>query len=99
MKIVAAIARYFLGLVFFVFGLQNFLNFMHAPLPPGAAGEFLGLLVTTHYAYVIGAVMLVSGILFLANRFVALGLVLLGPISSTSLCFIFAWTSRILERA
>lgn len=76
-----------MGAVFLIFGLQNFLNFMHAPLPPGNAGEFLGLLVSTHYAYVIGAVMLISGILFLANRFVALGLVLLGPILFNILVF------------
>ncbi len=51
------------------------------------AGEFLGLLVSTHYAYVIGAVMLISGLLFLANRFVALGLVLLGPVLFNILVF------------
>ncbi len=35
MKIVAIIARILLGLTFLVFGLNGFLNFMHAPLPPG----------------------------------------------------------------
>jgi|SRR5580658_6353564 putative oxidoreductase len=87
MKIVAMIARYLLGLAFLVFGLNNFLKFMNGPLPPGPPGEFLGLLVSTHYAYVIGALMVVSGILFLVNRYVGLGLTLLGPILFNILLF------------
>ena len=87
MKIVGAIARYLLGLMFLVFGLNNFFNFLHGPLPPGTAGEFLGLLVSTHFAYAVGAVMGISGILFLFNRYVALGLVLLGPVLFNILVF------------
>jgi hypothetical protein len=87
MKIVGAIARYLLGAAFLIFGLQNFFNFLHAPLPPGQAGEFLGLLVSTHFAYAVGAVMGISGLLFLFNRFVALGLVLLGPVLFNILLF------------
>jgi hypothetical protein len=87
MKIVAMIARYFLGLMFVVFGLNLFLDFLHGALPPGPPGEFLGLLVSTHFAYAIGAVMLTSGILFLINRYVALGLTLLGPVLFNILVF------------
>jgi uncharacterized membrane protein YphA (DoxX/SURF4 family) len=87
MKVVSAIARYLLGLMFLVFGLNLFLNFLHGPLPPGPPGEFLGLLASTHFAYAIGAVMLVSGILFLINRYVALGLTLLGPVLFNILVF------------
>jgi len=87
MKIVGAIARYLLGLMFLVFGLNEFFYFLHAPLPPGTAGEFLALLVSTHYAYAIGAVMGFSGILLLFNRYVALGLVLLGPVLFNILVF------------
>jgi putative oxidoreductase len=68
MKIVYAIARYLLGLLFLVFGLNNFLLFMSGPLPPGAAGQFAGLLMSTHYSYVVGAIMVISAILFLVNR-------------------------------
>jgi putative oxidoreductase len=88
MKIVAMIARYLLGLMFFVFGLNMFLNFIPTgPLPTGQAGAFFGVLFVTHYMYVIGAVMVVSGILFLVNRFVPLALVLLGPVLVNILTF------------
>ncbi|MHB1745257.1 MAG: hypothetical protein ACYCPO_09700 [Acidobacteriaceae bacterium] len=50
MKIVAILARILLGLMFFVSGLNGFLNFMHAPLPPGLAGTFLTTLVARRFA-------------------------------------------------
>jgi putative oxidoreductase len=88
MKIVAAIARYLPGLIFLVFGSNMFLNFLpQPPPPPGAAGEFSGLLLTTHYVYAVGAVMVVSAILLLANRFVGLALVLLAPVLVNILLF------------
>lgn len=88
MKIVAMIARYLMGLMFFVFGLNLFLNFIPpGPLPTGQAGQFFGVLLATHYMYVVGAVMVVSGILFLVNRFVPLALVLLGPVLFNILTF------------
>jgi putative oxidoreductase len=88
MKIVGAIARYLLGLMFLVLGLNMFLNFIPSgPLPTGQAGVFFGVLFATHYMYAVGAVMVVSGILFLLNRFVALGLTLLGPVLVNILLF------------
>jgi hypothetical protein len=88
LKIVAIVARYLMGLMFLVFGLNMFLNFIPSgPLPPGQAGQFFGVLMATHYMYVVGAVMVVSGILFLVNRFVPLGLVLLGPVLVNILVF------------
>jgi len=81
MKIAAMIARYLLGLMFFVFGLNMFLYFIPmGPMPTGLAGQFTAALIAAHYFYVVGAVMVVSGILFLVNRFVGLGLTLLGPV-------------------
>src|ERR1700758_3416211 len=79
-KIVGAIARYLLGLIFLVFGSNNFLHFLNAPLPPGQAGQFAGLLFATHYFYVVGVIMVISALLLLSNRFVGLGLTLLGPV-------------------
>ena len=93
MKIVAAIARSLLGLIDLVFGSNMFLNFVPQPPPgtgsrgPGAAGEFSGLLLSTHYVYAVGAVMVVSAILLLANRFVGLALVLLAPVVVNILLF------------
>jgi putative oxidoreductase len=88
MKLAGAAARYMLGLMFLVFGLNDFLNFIPmGPMPAGPAGVFAGLLLTTHYVYAVGAVMVISGILFLINRFVPLGLVLLGPVLVNILLF------------
>jgi hypothetical protein len=53
-------------------------------MPPGLAGQFTAALIAAHYFYVVGAIMVISGILLLVNRFVGLGLTLLGPCCSTS---------------
>ena len=88
MKIAATIARYLLGLGFTVFGLNMFFNFIPAPPPPpGYAGQFSMLMMATHYMYAVGSVMVVSGLLFLANRYVALALVLLAPVLYNILIF------------
>jgi putative oxidoreductase len=81
MKIVSTIARFLLGLVFVVFGLNGFLNFIPAPPPPtGIAGQFAGALFLSHYLLVIMFIQLLGGILLIANRFVPMGLTLLGPV-------------------
>jgi putative oxidoreductase len=80
MKIAALIARILLGLVFVVFGLNGFLNFLKGPLPSGVAGQFLGALMQSHFVLVISAVELAGGVLLLVNRYVPLALVLLGPV-------------------
>jgi hypothetical protein len=81
MKIAAMIARYLLGLMFLVFGSNMFLQFIPmGQLPPGVAGQFTAALFAAHYFYVVGAIMVISGVLLLVNRFVGLGLTLLGPV-------------------
>ena len=88
MKIAAMIARYLLGLMFLVFGSNDFLHFIPmGPMPPGAAGEFARLLIATHYMNFAGLIMVVSGILFLVNRYVPLALVLLAPVLVNILLF------------
>ncbi|MGO9775094.1 MAG: hypothetical protein ACLQGT_14035 [Terracidiphilus sp.] len=88
MKIVAMIARLLLGLMFLVFGSNVFLNFIPmGPMPAGLAGQFMTALVAAHYFYVVGAIMVVSAILFLVNRFVGLGLTLLAPVLFNILLF------------
>lgn len=87
MKIASMISRLLLGLVFVVFGLNGFLHFIKAPMPEGIAGQFAGALFGTKYYVVIFGVQLIGGILFLVNRFVPLGVVLLGPIIVNILCF------------
>ena len=81
MKIVGTIARYLLGLMFLVFGSNMFLHFIPmGEMPPGLAGQFTAALFAAHYFYVVGAIMVISGILLLVNRFVPLALALLGPV-------------------
>jgi len=80
MKMVALIARILLGLIFFVFGLMGLLNLMPKQMIPGVGGVFMGILLSTRYFYVIKCIEFVGGAMLLLNRYVALGLVLLGPI-------------------
>jgi putative oxidoreductase len=87
MKIPALIARILLGLVFLVFGLNGFLHFMNGPLPSGLAGQFLSVLVQSRYDLVVSAVQVAGGTLLLANRYVPLALVLLGPVIVNILFF------------
>lgn len=81
MKILTLITRILLGLIFVVFGLNGFLNFLSmGPLPTGLAGQFIGALFLSHYFWVVAALQIAGGALLLVNRFVPLGLVLLGPV-------------------
>jgi putative oxidoreductase len=81
MRVLTLIARLLLGLMFLVFGLNGFLNFLNmGPAPTGLAGQFIGALFQSHYYWVIAALQVVAGVLLLINRYVPLALVLLGPI-------------------
>jgi putative oxidoreductase len=81
MKIASVIARYLLGLIFLVFGLNGFLHFIPMPPPKGAlAAQFGGVIFASHYWVVVFGVQVIGGILLLVNRFVVLALVLLGPV-------------------
>ncbi|HJL06104.1 MAG TPA: DoxX family protein [Polyangiaceae bacterium LLY-WYZ-15_(1-7)] len=74
-------ARLLLGLIFFVFGLNGFLQFLPMPELPAPAGSFMGALAATGYFFpVLKATEVVGGLLLLSNRFVGLALVLLAPI-------------------
>jgi putative oxidoreductase len=81
MKIAALIARILLGLIFFVFGLNGFLKFIPmGTLPSGLAGQFLTVLLQSHYVLFVSAFQLAGGALLLVNRCVPLALTFLGPV-------------------
>jgi len=81
MRIATLIARVLLGLLFTVFGLNGFFHFLPMTPPAGKlAGEYIGALFLSHYMVPVFMLEIVGGALLLANRFVALGLVLLGPV-------------------
>jgi len=98
MKIVALIARILLGLIAFVFGLNGFLQFMPmGPMPTGLAGQFIGALFQSHYFWVVAGLQVIGGALLLINRYVPLGLVLLGPVIVNILCYhLFLFPSGFL---
>lgn len=78
MKVVSIIARYLLGLIFTVFGLNGFLNFIHQPPPTNPlAMQFFVSISASHYAAFFFAVQLIGGLLLLLGYFVPLALTLL----------------------
>jgi putative oxidoreductase len=76
----SVIARYLLGLIFLVFGLNGFLRFIPMPPPKGLAAQFGDAIFASHYWVVVFGLQVLGGLLLLLNRFVVLALVLLGPI-------------------
>jgi len=81
MKIAALIARILLGLIFLVFGLNGIVPFIpRGPMPTGAAGQFAGALMQSHYTLIVAGLQVIGGVLLLVNRYVPLGLVILGPV-------------------
>jgi uncharacterized membrane protein YphA (DoxX/SURF4 family) len=81
-------ARVLLGLMFVVFGLNGFFQFI--PLPPheGAAAEFMGGLAAAGYFFPLLKITEIAvGVALLANRFVPLALVVLAPITVNIVAF------------
>src|SRR5580658_10205309 len=68
-------ARLLLGLVFFVLGLNGFLQFLPTPPAPERATAFVGALIATGYMFpLIKSVEVICGALLLSNRLVPLAL-------------------------
>jgi uncharacterized membrane protein YphA (DoxX/SURF4 family) len=81
MRLIVPVARVLLGLVFLVFGLNFFFQFMPMPPMAGPAGAFAGALFATGYMFpLIKVTEILGGLMLLSGRFVPLGLVLLAPI-------------------
>jgi putative oxidoreductase len=87
MKSASAIARYLAGVIFLVFGLNGFLNFIPLPPPGGIAGQFMGALYASHYLWVIFAFQVIAAVLLLVNRFVPLAVAVLAPVIVNILVF------------
>jgi putative oxidoreductase len=87
MKTAAAIARFVLGLVFVVFGLNGFLNFMPMGPVPALAGQFGGALIQSHYMAVVLALEIVSGLFLLTNSYALLATTFVAPIIVNILLF------------
>jgi hypothetical protein len=87
MRTASAIARYLAVVIFLVFGLNGFLNFIPMPPPGGIAGQFMGALYASHYLWVIFAFQLAAGILLLVNRYVPVAVAVLAPVIVNILTF------------
>ena len=78
MRMIAIVARYLLGLIFTVFGLNGFLNFIHQPPPANPlANQFFVSVSESHFAAFFFAIQLLAGLLLLSGYFVPLALTLL----------------------
>jgi uncharacterized membrane protein YphA (DoxX/SURF4 family) len=78
MKTVSIVSRYLLGLIFVVFGLNGFLNFIHQPPPANPlALQFFIAISASHFAAFFFAVQLLGGLLLISGFFVPLALTLL----------------------
>lgn len=82
-------AQILLGIALIVFGSNKFLNFL--PLPEGTpegAMSFFGAMINTGYLfYLVGLVEVVTGLLFLTNKWVPFGLILIAPVLVNILLF------------
>jgi uncharacterized membrane protein YphA (DoxX/SURF4 family) len=84
------IARSAMGLVFFVSGLNGFLNFIpppSAPMPENAAAFAMGLMKAGYFMPLLAGVQTLVGALLLAGRFVPLALTLIAPVVLNILLF------------
>ena len=90
MKLASTIARYLLGLIFTVFGLNGFLNFIHQPPPANPpAIQFFIATSSSHFAAFFFAVQLIGGLLLLSGYFVPQALTLLAAELYNFLAFHF----------
>jgi putative oxidoreductase len=78
MRIASIVARYLLGLMFTVIGLNGFLHFIpQAPPANPLTIQFLVAVSTSHFAAFFFAVQVLGGMLLLSGFFVPLALTLL----------------------
>ena len=87
MGIAVRIVRLLLGLIFVGAGLNGFFLFFTPPKHSPDGGAFIDLLVSSGYMDVEKALEVMGGALLLWNRYVLLGLVILGPLVVNILLF------------
>ena len=88
MKSVSVIARYLLGLMFTVFGLNGFLHFIPQPPPANPlAIQFFTAVSASHFAMFFFAVQVLGGLLLLSGFFGPLALTLLAAVLYNILAF------------
>jgi putative oxidoreductase len=100
MRIAAIVARLLLGLVFFVFGLNGFLQFMPNPPPTPAAAAFFGALFASHYMFaLIFGTQVIGGALLLLGVMVPFALTILAPVIVNIVAFHIFLSPALLPMA
>src|SRR5438874_13723214 len=87
MRTASTIARYLAGVIFLVFGLNGFLNFIPLLPPGGIAGQFMVTLYASHYLWVIFAFQVIAAVLLLTNPYVPLARAVMAPAIGNILVF------------
>ena len=87
MNTAATIARFVLGLVFVVFGLNGFLNFIPMGPVPALAGQFAAALIQSHYMVVVLTLEILSGLLLVTNNYGLLATTFIAPVIVNILLF------------
>jgi len=82
------VARWILGLMLLVFGLNGFFQFFAPPeMGPAAMSLMQAFMASGYIMVVVNLLMLLVGILLVANKYVPLALVLLAPLSVNLILF------------
>jgi len=84
MKYIHSLPRWILGLIYFVFGLNGFFNFIPfdpKDVPPAAMAFSSAMMATGYFFPVLKACEVFGGALLLINKAVPFSLVLLAPIT------------------
>lgn len=82
-------SRLVLGLIYFVFGLNGFLNFIPAPadMPEGAQAFMGGMTSASYFMPLLKGTEVVAGLLLLSGYAAPLALIVLAPITLQILLF------------
>lgn len=88
MNKVSLISRYLLGLLFLIFGLNGFFQFLPMPPPPESVMDFMkGIMSTGYFMPVLKGTEVFVSILLLTGLAAPVGLVILAPITIQILLF------------
>ena len=89
MKKVSLVSRYLWGLIYFVFGLNGFLNFIPVPaeMPEGAMKFSMAMMETGYFFPMIKGTEVIFGLLLLIGVASPLALVILAPVTINILLF------------
>lgn len=89
MKYAVILARTLLALIFVVFGLNFWLNFIPMPntTPPPPVASFMAAVFTTGYLAAVKVCEVLGGALVATGRFTPVGLLILGPVILNILFF------------